>query len=183
MTIAQGAVVPDTEPDPRAALTPAFLGSERDTLEGWLDVYRAAVFVKIAGLTADDLAQRSVPHSTMSPLGLVRHLTEVERYWLTDVALGEDSPDLYSSRADPDGDFTLATAARAHADIAAYRQEIETAREHVARIADLDAPVAGQRQGQPVNLRWILSHLVEEYARHLGHLDLLREAIDGRTGY
>lgn len=90
MTTSRDAVVPDTEPDPRPALTPAFLGTERDTLHGWLDVYRASVFVKIAGLTAEQLAQRSVPPSTMSPLGLVRHLTEVERYWLTDVALGED---------------------------------------------------------------------------------------------
>ena len=177
------AVVPDTAPDPRPALTPAFLGGERDTLEGWLEVYRASVFVKIAGLTAEQLAQRSVPPSTMSPLGLVRHLTEVERYWLTDVALGQDSPDLYSSREDPDGDFTQATAATAHEDVTAYRLEIATAREHLARLKDLDAPVAGTRRGQPVNLRWILSHLVEEYARHLGHLDLLREAIDGRTGY
>ena len=183
MTSPHDAVVPDTEPDPRPALTPAFLGGERDTLEGWLEGYRASVFVKIAGLTAEQLAQRSVPPSTMSPLGLVRHLTEVERYWLTDVALGQDSPDLYSSREDPGGDFTQATAATAHEDVTAYRLEIATAREHLARLKDLDAPVAGTRRGQPVNLRWILSHLVEEYARHLGHLDLLREAIDGRTGY
>ena len=72
--------------------------------------------------------------------------------------------------------------ATAEADVTAYRQELETAREHLAGLTDLDAPVAGTHRGQPVNLRWILTHLIEEYARHLGHLDLLREAIDGRTG-
>ena len=128
MTDHEEAVVSDAEPDPRPALTPAFLGPERATLEGWLEVCRASVFVKIAGLTAEQLAHRSVPPSTMSPLGLVRHLTEVERYWLTDVALGEDSPDLYSSREDPDGDFTQASPATAEADVTAYRQELETAR-------------------------------------------------------
>ena len=175
-------ILPDPAEDPRAewaSLTPG----EREALDGWLDFYRESVLVKIAGLSAEQLAVRSVPPSAMSPLGLVRHLTEVERYWLVDVALGQDSPDLYSCREEPDGDFTLASAATAAADVAAYRAEIDTTRATLATLTDLDAPVAGLRRGKPVNLRWIYTHLIEEYARHLGHLDLLREAIDGRTGY
>ncbi len=176
------AVVPELTDDPRAQW-PSLTGAERDVLDHWLDFYRESVLVKIAGLSAEQLAMRSVPPSTLSPLGLVRHLTEVERYWLTDVALDEDSPDLYSSIEDPDGDFSQASAASAADDVAAYLAEVETARDHLARLTDLDCPVAGLRRGKPVNLRWIYTHLIEEYARHLGHLDLLREAIDGRTGY
>ncbi|HRW17666.1 MAG TPA: DinB family protein [Dermatophilaceae bacterium] len=177
------AVVPDDLPDPRPEIEPPLVGAEHTVLVGWLEVYRESVLRKIAGLTAEQLAQRSIPPSALSPIGLVRHLTEVERYWLTDVALGEDSPDLYSSREDPDGDFTQASAATAAADVAAYRTELETNRANLAALTDLDVPVAGLRRGQQVNLRWIYTHLIEEYARHLGHLDLLREAIDGRTGY
>ena len=121
--------------------------------------------------------------SGLSLLGVVRHLTEVERYWLTDVLLGEDSPDIYSHREAPDGDFELATPDGAPADLERYGVEVAQARRHEASVGSVDDLAKGDRRGQPVSLRWILSHLVEEYARHLGHMDLLRGAIDGRTGY
>lgn len=158
-------------------------GGEREVLDHWLDLYRETVLLKIAGLDAEQLAVRAVPPSTLSLVGVVRHLSEVEGYWLGEVLLGEDVPDRYCTPQSPDGDFDDATAATAAADVAAYEAEVVLRRTRAAGWADLDGPVHGLRRGKPVNLRWILTHLVEEYARHLGHVDLLREAVDGRTGY
>ncbi len=159
-------------------------GDERVVLDHWLDLYRQTVLLKIAGLDADQLARRAVPPSSMSLIGVVRHLTEVEAYWLRVVLLDEqDVPDYYCTPASPDGDFDDIDPAAAAADVAAYRAELVTTRANTAAWTDLDTPVRGLRRGNPVNLRWILTHLIEEYARHLGHMDLLREAIDGRTGY
>lgn len=159
-------------------------GGERAVLDHWLDLYRDTVLLKIAGLDGGRLASRSVPPSTMSLLGTVRHLTEVEAYWLRVVLLDEqDVPDYNCTPDSPDGDFDDAAAETATVDVAAYCAELAVTRANVAAWTDLDAPVRGLRKGKPVNLRWILVHLVEEYARHLGHMDLLREAIDGRTGY
>lgn len=159
------------------------LGTEREVLDGWLDDYRLNVLLKIDGLTADQLAERPLPPSTLSLLGIVRHLTEVEVYWLREVLHGEDLPDCYSTRESPDGDFDLGTPASAADDVTRYRAEVEQCRAGAAGWTDLDGPVAGLRHGQQVSLRWILTHLIEEYARHLGHMDLLRERIDGVAGY
>ena len=156
---------------------------ERTTLREWLEMYRATVPLKVAGLTGEQLCAQPVPGSTLSLLGVVRHLTEVERYWLTDVLLGEDSPDIYSHREAPEGDFELATPEGAPADLERYATEVEQARRHEAAAGSVEDPAKGLRHGQPVSLRWILTHLLEEYARHLGHMDMLRGAIDGRTGY
>lgn len=159
-------------------------GAERQVLDHWLDLYRDTVLLKIAGLDAYQLARRSVAPSTMSLLGVVRHLTEVEAYWLRVVLLDEQGvPDYYCTPESPDGDFDDAAAETAAADVAAYRAELRVTRANAGAWTDLDSPVRGRREGKPVNLRWILTHLVEEYARHLGHMDLLREAVDGRTGY
>jgi uncharacterized damage-inducible protein DinB len=159
-------------------------GGERAVLDHWLELYRDTVLLKIAGLAAEQLASRPVPPSSLSLLGVVRHLTEVEAYWLREVLLDEqDLADHYCTEASPDGDFADAGAATAEADVAAYRAELGTSRRNAAAWTDLDVAVRGRRRGKPVNLRWILTHLVEEYARHLGHMDLLREAVDGRTGY
>lgn len=159
-------------------------GAERQVLDHWLDLYRDTVLLKIAGLDAHQLARRSVAPSTMSLLGVVRHLTEVEAYWLRVVLLDEQGvPDYYCTPESPDGDFDDAAAETAAADVAAYRAELRVTRANAGAWTDLDSPVRGRREGKPVNLRWILTHLVEEYARHLGHMDLLREAVDGRTGY
>ncbi|MGX5691587.1 DinB family protein [Dermacoccus abyssi] len=163
---------------------PPKVSGERAVLDGWLDLYRDTVLLKIAGLDAEQLARRSVPPSTLSLIGVVRHLTEVEAYWLRVVLDDEqDVPDYYSTADEPDGDFDLANAADAAENVAAYEHELDVTRARAAAWSDLDSPVRGLRRGEPVNLRWILVHLVEEYARHLGHMDLLREAVDGRTGY
>lgn len=159
------------------------LGTERDSLDGWLDGYRSSLLLKIQDLDAQRLADRSVPPSTLSLLGIVRHLTEVEAYWLREVLRGDEVPDLYCSAESPDGDLDDGTPDTAADDVRRYREEVERARASAASWTDLDVPVEGLRHGEPLNLRWILTHLIEEYARHLGHADLLREAIDGRTGY
>jgi len=160
------------------------LGDEREVLDHWLELYRRTVLLKIAGLDAEQLGRRASPPSSLSLIGVVRHLTEVEAYWLRVVLHDEqDVPDYYCTPASPDGDFDDVEPATAAADVAAYRAELDTTRAAAAGWSDLDAPVRGLRRGKEVNLRWILTHLIEEYARHLGHMDLLREAVDGRTGY
>lgn len=174
-------VLPDRSDDrPEVPMT----GPERAQLDAWLELYRETVLLKVAGLTAEQLCERAVPPSTLSLIGVVRHLTEVEAYWLRVVLLDEqDVPDYYCTPESRDGDFDDVSPGTAAADLAAYQREIELTRGLAAGWTDLDVPVRGQRHGKPVSLRWILTHLVEEYARHLGHMDLLREAIDGRTGY
>lgn len=159
-------------------------GHERAVLDHFLDLYRDTVLLKIAGLDAEQLCRRSVPPSTMSLLGIVRHLTEVEAYWLREVLLGDpDVPDFYCTADSPDGDFDDVDPKSAAADVARYRQEVDRTRQIASAWTDLGEAVRGKRHGKEVNLRWILIHLIEEYARHLGHMDLLRETIDGRTGY
>lgn len=159
-------------------------GGERAVLDHWLDLYRDTVLLKIAGLDAAQLCRRSVPPSTMSLLGVVRHLTEVEAYWLRVVLLDDqDVPDYYCIPDSPDGDFDDVDPITGDDDIAAYQAEVTRSRALASTWTDLDIPVRGLRKGKPVNLRWILTHLIEEYARHLGHMDLLREVVDGRTGY
>lgn len=159
-------------------------GDEREVLDHWLELYRETVRLKIAGLGPDQLARRAVPPSSMSLIGVVRHLTEVEAYWLRVVLLDEhDVPDYYCTPDSEDGDFDDVDPATAAADVAAYEAELVTARANTTAWPDLAVRVRGLRRGKPVNLRWILTHLIEEYARHLGHMDLLREAIDGSTGY
>jgi hypothetical protein len=177
----QTAIVPEHQ-DHRA--DGPMTGPERAVLDHWLELYRDTVLLKIAGLDGDQLARRAVPPSSLSLLGVVRHLTEVEAYWLRVVLLDEqDVPDYYCTPESPDGDVDDVDPTTAAADVAAYRAELVRTRAGAAAWADLDSPVRGLRKDKPVNLRWILVHLIEEYARHLGHMDLLREAIDGRTGY
>lgn len=159
------------------------LGTEREVLDAWLEDYRLSLLLKLDGLDAEQLAARPLTTTSLSLLGILRHLTEVEGYWLREVLHGEDIPDLYCSQEFPDGDFDLGTARTAQADVERYHSCLGTVRTAASGWSDLDGPVAGLRHGEPLNLRWILTHLIEEYARHLGHADLLREALDGRTGY
>ena len=159
-------------------------GGERAVLDHWLDLYRETVMLKIAGLTAELLAYRPFPPSSMSLIGVVRHLTEAEAYWLRSVLLDEQNvPDYYATPTNQDGNFDDANATTAAADVAAYEATLSVTRANAAAWTDLAVPVLGLRQGQQVSLRWILVHLLEEYARHLGHMDIVREQVDGRTGY
>ncbi|WP_329460463.1 DinB family protein [Streptomyces sp. NBC_01497] len=157
---------------------------ERRQLEDWLDVHRATLAIKCAGLSDEQLRQRPVAPSGLSLLGLVRHLAECERGWFREVLDGEDVPGIYFTDADNDGDFHPGaddTWAQAYA---TWQAEIAIARERAAAHG-LDDEGAGRRQrtsGQPFTLRWIYLHMIEEYARHNGHADLIREALDGTTG-
>jgi uncharacterized damage-inducible protein DinB len=158
------------------------LGDERATLVEFLRTQRLTLVVKCAGLDADQLARRAVEPSTMSLLGLVRHLAEVERGWFRRKFAGLDAPKRYQSEEHPDGDFDGAVPDQAVVDEAwdAWREEVDFAERFVDR-TDL-AYVGIDGAGEPISLRELLVHMIEEYARHNGHADLLRERIDGRLG-
>jgi uncharacterized damage-inducible protein DinB len=167
----------DPDDDPRE--TGAETVDERSTVLDYLRRYRLTLELKCADLNAEQMARRSVPPSTMSLLGLVRHLAEVERHWFRRVMAGQDAPKLYSSAADRDGDWNGAVADPVVVDEAwrAWRTEVAFAEKYVAGTADLGTVGPGK-----IPLRDVLVHLIEEYARHCGHADLLRECIDGRVG-
>jgi hypothetical protein len=164
---------------------PAAVG-ERAMLEGWLDYHRDTLLWKCQGLTADQLRRRSVPPSALSLLGLVRHMTEVERWWFRRRFAGEDVPGLFWTEERPDGDFDDVDLADPAADLAGFVAEVEHARRVVEGRAldDTFGDPAGGRPdpGRVLSLRWVYCHMIEEYARHNGHADLLRERIDGVTG-
>jgi uncharacterized damage-inducible protein DinB len=155
---------------------------ERSVLTDYLRRYRLTLEMKCAGLDAEQLARRSVPPSTLSLLGLVRHMTDVERVWFRRTVAGQDAPPLYWTDASPDEDFDGVRADDVAVEEAwtAWRAEMAAADEVLAGVADLGRTVDHHGRQQPV--RDILVHLVEEYARHCGHADLLRECIDGRIG-
>jgi hypothetical protein len=159
---------------------PPFRDPERPALEAWLEYHRATLLVKCAGVTAEQLATRSVPPSTLSLLGLVRHMTEVERSWFRRRLDLQDLPFLYCAEDNWDGDFDDVDPARADDDLAAFQAELDAVRAVAARHGLDD--VGRARDGAEVDLRWIYLHMIEEYARHNGHADLLRECIDGATG-
>ncbi|MEQ7125884.1 DinB family protein [Actinopolymorpha sp. B11F2] len=170
----------DRDTDPR--VHPPTTSEERATLVGFLRWQRDTLELKCSGLGVEDLARRSVEPSTLSLLGLVRHMAEVERIWFRTVMAGQDAPPYFYSDTDRDGEFdgAVATAEAVTEAWNAWRTEIEFADRFIAEAPDLD--VAGTAHGGPRTLRWVLVHMVEEYARHNGHADLLRERIDGRLG-
>jgi uncharacterized damage-inducible protein DinB len=155
-------------------------GGERAMLEGWLDWHRQTLLTKCAGLTAEQLKQRSVEPSSLSLLGLVRHMAEVERGWFRIKASGEAAPALYCSDTNVDGDFDDVLDADAEADYATYLAEVEACRKVAAGLS-LEDEFATKRS-KAISVRWVYLHMIEEYARHNGHADLLRERIDGETG-
>jgi uncharacterized damage-inducible protein DinB len=158
---------------PRAA-------AEREALEGWLDFHRETLLMKCAGLTAEQLRLRTVPPSTMSLLGLLRHMAEVERGWFRISVAGEPEVYLYGSEENLDGDFDDVDSADAAADFAVFEQEVAAARAAVSGRSLDDTFLS--RRGKTLDVRWVYLHMIEEYARHNGHADLLREVIDGTTG-
>jgi uncharacterized damage-inducible protein DinB len=163
---------------------PALTAGERDMLNGWLDYHRATLTWKCEGLTDAQLRDRAVLPSGLCLLGLVRHLAENERAWFRNVLLGEDLPLLYCTPEDPDADFNDVDTADVAAVFADFERECASARQAVASVPDLGAlsKRPDDRTGGQFSLRWILTHMIEEYARHNGHADLLRERIDGATG-
>lgn len=170
----------DPGEDPRD--TGVELRDERSTLQDYLRAYRLTLEMKCEGLDPEQLATRSVPPSTMSLLGIVRHMARVESHWFRQVLAGETVTKLFWSEAEPDLDWDGAVADQAVVEEAwkIWRGEVAFG-ERFAAAHDLDY-LGRQRDGELIQLREVLLHMVEEYARHCGHADLLRERVDGRVG-
>ena len=167
---------------------PPAQAGEAEMLSAFLDYYRATLMMKADGLTDDQARTASVTPSDLNIMGLVRHMSEVERNWFQRWFIKADAPSIYCSDDDPDEDRdmhpgpddTLANA------LAVFHREVEVSRQ-IAASATPDAKAAhiGESEhwaGFQPNLRWILIHMVDEYARHCGHADLIRERLDGVVG-
>jgi uncharacterized damage-inducible protein DinB len=161
---------------------PPYTGDERATLTGFLDLQRATLEWKCDGLSDEQLRRRPLPTSAMSLLGLVRHLADVELNWFRVSLDGQSAFPHYwhrgSDGSDIDWEVEMADVAES---FGAWREEVDHARRIVAASETLDRSFDHPYDG-PVTLRWILNHMIEEYARHNGHADLMREAIDGAVG-
>ena len=156
-------------------------GGELDTLGQFLDYHRATLQMKCDALTAEQLATPAVAPANLTLLGLVRHLSEVERYWCAEVLDGQDVAPLYCSEEDPDGDLDRLDSAPVEQVWSRYRADVAESRRILATFSDGAEP-ARRTSGSRPRVRWVLTHLIEEYARHNGHADLLRQALDGGTG-
>jgi hypothetical protein len=161
---------------------PGRLTGEREALDQWLDFHRVTLLRKCSGLTADQLKLRAVPPSRLSLLGLVRHMVEVETWWFGMHAAQEDHVFPY----DPDSvglDFEEVEEADAAGNLVDFVRQCDASRAVVAGLSlDDVVPSRGDHPERTRNIRWIYVHMIEEYARHNGHADLIREAIDGVTG-
>lgn len=165
--------------DPRRQEPPFTLG-EREMLESWLDYHRTTLLLKCEGVDEAGLKSRPIPTSKLSLHGLVRHMAEVERGWFRRVLLRQsDTPSIWFDPAVEDSELVPLDEADWRADLAAWQAECAASR---ATAAGHSLDHTGLRFGEPCSLRWIYNHMIEEYARHNGHADLLRETIDGTTG-
>jgi hypothetical protein len=153
-------------------------GGERETLASMLDFLRATVIVKVDGLTDADAFRPTVPPSTLTAAGVVRHLTGVERFWFSIDFAGAGLPWPWTDD-DPHGNFRPGPTETLAGIVADYQAECERSRE-IVRSAGLDD--VARSDGMEFTLRYALVHMIEETARHCGHLDLLRERVDGVTG-
>jgi uncharacterized damage-inducible protein DinB len=156
-----------------------FTGPERAMLQGWLDWHRQTLISKCAGLTASQLREAAVPPSNLTLLGLVRHMTEVERSWFTRRAAGLPAGPVYISDDNVDADLEDIAEADPEAAFAAFAAE-QTAADEAVTALPLEHEFT--HRDNVFSLRWVYLHMIEEYARHNGHADLLRERTDGATG-
>ena len=163
----------DDRPQPPQA------GAERDTLTGFLDFLRATVVLKVSGLT-DEQSRRALLDTSplMTPAGIVKHLTAVERWWFSQVLADADVPFLFD-KVDHDFEFRLTDEDTVAAVLDRYTEECARSRSVVEAMSLDDV---ARRRKRDMSVRWVLTHMIEETARHAGHLDLLRESIDGTTG-
>lgn len=167
-----------SQESPVSRIRPTESGSERDTLTGLLDFLRSTVVHKVAGLTDEQAFSTAIPPSALCPAGVVKHLTGVERFWFSIDFAGADLPWPWPDD-DPHGNFPIMAGDTLAAIVAAYVQECGRSRQAI-RDAHLDDIARGPDMS--FNLRYAIAHMIEETARHCGHLDLLRERIDGTTG-
>ncbi|MGH3357791.1 MAG: DinB family protein [Nocardioidaceae bacterium] len=154
-------------------------GAERPMLEGFLAWQRSTLLTKCAGLTGEQLAQRANPPSGLSLLGLVRHMAKVERAWFRERVAGEAVEPIYDPALGKDADFDDVDPSLAEQDYERLVRECEAVD---AAVADVDLDSRFVHHGEEHSLRLVYLHMIEEYARHNGHADLLRERIDGVTG-
>ncbi|MFR9676114.1 DinB family protein [Streptomyces sp. TR02-1] len=150
-------------------------------LRDFLDYHRATLAMKCEGLAEEGLRRQSMPPSTLSLLGLVRHMAEVERVWFRRTIAGEELPLVWSDRGDFQEAYDARGADRAEA-FAAWRAEAEHSRRIEREAMSLDVTGVNPRSGEEVSLRLVMLHLIHEYARHNGHADLLRQGVDGAVG-
>jgi uncharacterized damage-inducible protein DinB len=165
--------------DPRTG--PPSFGSEREMLRAFLDYHRATLAMKCEGLTDEELRRPSMPPSTLSLLGLVRHLAEVERAWFRRVFEDKDAPMVWSDEIDFQAAYDASGSTRAEA-FAAWEAEVETSRRIERAAASLDQAGYQPRWEEEVSLRMVMLHVLLEYGRHNGHADFLREGVDGTVG-
>lgn len=173
--------------DPESRLDPPVQADEREALSAFLDFHRATLLWKVEGLSQEQLATAAVPSSDLTLAGLLKHLALVEDSWFQEVFLGRPLPEPWASAPwddDPDWEFHTAPSDDPAHLVALYRDAVDRSRRVVAVASSLDelSVKPDKREEKPFSLRWILLHMIEETARHCGHADLLREAIDGRTG-
>jgi uncharacterized damage-inducible protein DinB len=165
--------------DPRRT-EPNFLLGERAMLEQWLEFHRITLLIKCEGLDDEQRKRRPIATSRLSLHGLIRHMAEVERNWFQRVLLRTpDTPYIWYDDAVEDSELVPLDDADWDADLAVWHAQCDAAR---AAAAEHDLDDTGVRHGKPCSLRWIYVHMIEEYARHNGHADLIREMIDGRVG-
>ncbi|MEW9533868.1 DinB family protein [Microbispora sp. NPDC049125] len=160
---------------------PPLIGGEREMMRAFLDYHRATLLMKCEGLGTVDLRKQSMPPSTLSLLGLVRHMAEVERTWFRRVIAAEDVPFVWS----PEGDYQMAydaSAATWQEALDAWQAEVEHSRRIEQEAESLDVVGHQPRWGEDVSLRLVMLHMIQEYARHNGHADFLREGVDGTVG-
>ncbi|GAA3729593.1 putative damage-inducible protein DinB [Spinactinospora alkalitolerans] len=166
---------------PTERIGPPLTAGEREMLRAFLDYHRATLAMKCDGLSDEDLRRRSMPPSTLSLLGLVRHMAEVERTWFRRVINGEDVPLVWSQEGDFQVAYDANAATRSEA-FDAWQREVVHARRIEQGAESLDVAGHQPKWGEDVSLRLVMLHLIHEYARHNGHADFLREGIDGTVG-
>ncbi|MFD6279342.1 DinB family protein [Streptomyces sp. NPDC060209] len=160
---------------------PPSTGGERETLRAFLDYHRATLAMKCEGLDDEQLRQRSMSPSTLSLLGLVRHMAEVERAWFRRVFEDNEAPMVWSDRIDFQAAYDASASTRAEA-FGAWEAEVEHSRRIERQADSLDLTGLQPRWGQEVSLRMVMVHVLLEYGRHNGHADFLREGVDGTVG-
>jgi hypothetical protein len=177
--LTDGDFAPAWEDDDRPCI-PRVAG-EREALTAYLEYYRATVEMKCRGLSSEQARRCSMPPSTMSLHGVVRHLASVERWWFQQNFERRDVPFLFFAEGRPDLDFDLPADADFTADLETWRAECAVSRDIVAA-HDLDDVARPLDWYEDIDLRWLVLRMVTEYAQHCGHVDLLREGVDGRVG-
>jgi uncharacterized damage-inducible protein DinB len=160
---------------------PPLIASEREMLRVFLDFHRATLAKKCDGLTDDQLRERSMPPSTLTLLGLVRHMAEVERIWFRRAIAGEDVPLVWSDEVNFQAAYDAANSTRSEA-FTAWQAEVDRSRQIEAEAESLEFLGYQPRWDKQVSLRFVMLHMIHEYARHNGHADFLREGIDGVVG-